>query len=151
MEIVAAAVVIGFFCVFAGGSPATHHEDAQLRWNSRALPALTQLVGDLGALAGDAGSGTAQASSPGLISRDATTLRADLASARSLGPPPGPELRAGWAAALARVGSAVAAGEATVAAAGGAHYTAQVTTLRSAVADAGDTLLRLASGLRSAS
>ncbi|HVA74729.1 MAG TPA: hypothetical protein VNF71_09210 [Acidimicrobiales bacterium] len=146
VELAVAAVVLGAVALLAGGSSAPrHHDDAQFRWSSHALPALTRLVGDLTSLGSDAAPGSPAAPR---MARDAAALQADLASAKSLGPPPAQALRPGWNATLTRVGSVVASSEATVAAAGSPSYDVQLTGLRSAIAAAGDALIQLAGGLR---
>lgn len=153
-ELAIAAAVIGSVALATGGSPSPHRANAQSRWNSKALPALTRLIGDLASVGSDASGPSPSASR---IYEDAANLQADLSAARANGPPPVLSARRSWESALGELGSVVAGADAAAAvgaagaAGAGARYESQLSSLRSEVAAAGDALLHLAADLRAGS
>lgn len=151
-ELAIAAAVIASVALLSGGSASQRHRvDASLQWNSRALPVLTALVGDLTALQSDSrGLGDTPQSDGSALPVDASRLQRDVAAARALPEPPSAGLTRPWSAALSQLDAVVSGAGQLEAVPGGDSADRQAVSAKFevAVSRAAQSLLGLASAMR---
>jgi hypothetical protein len=147
---VAAAVLASVSVYAARSSPRPLRPGAQAQWDSRALPHVTLLVGDLTGLQSDMTAGASTPTPAGALAADTARLGRDTAGARTLPEPPSGYIASQWSAALAQADAVVSASEHLQAVTGQAPPARQAAldVMEAAVRQAGQSLLRLAAALR---
>ena len=110
IELAVAAAVIGSVAFLGEGPPSRQaHGGPQPGWSSRALPALTVLVGDLTTLQSDSAASAGGPAAGTALTVDNARLQRDIEAARALPAPPALALRPEWSAALLRLDAVVSA------------------------------------------
>jgi len=142
--------VIGSVALLGEGPPSHRGRSApHLGWSSRALPALTVLVGDLTTLRTDSAAGAEAPGAATALRVDTARLERDIAAARALPAPPSGGLRLEWSATLLRLDAVVSASGRLEALGEGstAEHTGPAAEVEAAVGQAVQSLLRLAASI----